>query len=141
MRLAEELEDALGDFRAHFLGLLQFFQAGLRNGIHAAEVPRPRKTAVRSPTKRMPSALSTRGSGFFFEFSMLRMMLPADFLPMRSSVNKLLFGEIVKIGDALHHAAIHQLIHQRIAHAIDIHHAARGEVQNGFLQPRRDNWC
>ena len=45
-----------------------------------------RKTAVRSPTKRIPSAVSTRGSGFFLEFSMLRTTLAADFLPMRSSV-------------------------------------------------------
>jgi len=47
------------------------------------------------------------------------------------------FGpQIVEVGHALDYSAVHQLIHQRIAHAVDIHDGARGEVQHRFLQPR-----
>ena len=72
VRLAEELEDALGDLRPHFFGALQFVHAGRGDARPCCRNASARNTAVRSPTKRMPSALSTRGSGFCLEFSMLR---------------------------------------------------------------------
>ena len=46
---------------------------------------------------------------------------------------QLLFSEIVNIGHALHQAGVNQLVHQHVAHALDIHHAARSEVPHASL--------
>ena len=55
-------------------------------------------------------------------------------------VHEVLELQVVEIGHVVHDAAIHQLIDQRLAHAVDIHDAARGEVQQGLLEARRDSW-
>ena len=58
----------------------------------------------------------------------------ADFSAKRSRLGELLFGERVEIGDALHQAAIEQLLHRRIAQAFDVHHAAAAKVEQRFAQ-------
>jgi hypothetical protein len=96
-----------------------------------------RKTAVRSPTKRMPSAPITRGSGLPLGVLDIAQNVGGRFGAHALQREQLLGGERIQIGHAVGQAAIHQLIHQRLAHAIDIHHAARGEMQNRLLEPRR----
>ena len=70
-----------------------------------------------------------------------RVDVPQDFLgrllPHAFELQQLLERQIVNIRHALDQAARDQLVHQHVAHAIDIHDAARGEMRNGFLQPRR----
>ena len=68
---------------------------------------------------------------------MLRINVGRRFRPHAVQRHQLLERQIVQIRHALHQAAVHQLIDQRVAHAIDIHHAARSEMQDRFLQPRR----
>ena len=43
-------------------------------------------------------------------------------------------AQVIQIGHIAHQAAIHQLIDQSFSHAVDIHHAARGEVKQRLLQ-------
>ena len=50
---------------------------------------------------------------------------------------QLLFPQIVKVGDVGHQPAREKLVHQGLAEAFDVHHLARGEVQEAFAQPRR----
>src|SRR6185312_2309979 len=44
--------------------------------------------------------------------------------------------QIVKIGNVLYQAFAHQLIHQRFAHPVDVHYAARGPMQDRLPQAR-----
>ena len=53
---------------------------------------------------------------------------------------QIVFGELVDVGDVLHQAAFGELRDQRVAHAVNIHDAARGEVQDGSEQFGRDSW-
>ena len=46
------------------------------------------------------------------------------------------FGELVNIGYVLDQAAIAKLVHQSITQAVNVHHTARGEVQDGLAQLR-----
>src|SRR5262249_36706104 len=44
--------------------------------------------------------------------------------------------ELIEVGDIPHNSLVDQLIHEGIAHAVDIHHAAGSEVQDRFLETR-----
>ncbi len=43
-------------------------------------------------------------------------------------------GEAIEVGDVLDHAAVGELVDQSVAHALDVHYSARGEVEDGFAQ-------
>ncbi len=68
---------------------------------------------------------------------MFRITRWADFSPMRSRSASCSSGQSVQVGDALHQAPVHQLIDQRLADAVDVHHGRADEVQHRLLQPRR----
>ena len=85
----------------------------------------------------MPSAVRMRGSGLCLDFSILRDHVGRRFGGHALERHQLIERQPVDIRHAVHQAAIHQLIHQRVAQAVDIHHAARREMQDGLLQPRR----
>src|SRR5450759_3433796 len=44
--------------------------------------------------------------------------------------------QVIYIRHARDEIAAYKLVDQRIAQAVDVHHAARSKVENGFLQPR-----
>ena len=76
----------------------------------------------------------TRGMGFWRERSILRITLAALLTPMRSRFTRSVDRQVIEIGHVAHDAAIHQLIDERLSHAIDIHDAAGGEVEQGLLE-------
>jgi len=45
-------------------------------------------------------------------------------------------AQSVQVGQCADHVGIHQLVHQLVAQALDVHGAARGKVQDGFLALR-----
>ena len=49
-------------------------------------------------------------------------------------LEQFVFRQAVEIGDVFHQPGFDQLIDQRVAHAIDVHHPARGEVANALAQ-------
>ena len=53
---------------------------------------------------------------------------------MRSSCSRSCFRQPVEVGNVLDQAALDELIDQRFAQAVDVHHVARGEMQNRPLQ-------
>ena len=67
---------------------------------------------------------------------MFRITRWADFSPMRSRSATCSRRQSVQVGDAFHQALVHQLIHQRLADAVDVHHRPGGEVQHRLLEPR-----
>ncbi len=85
MGLVEEKVDAPGDLGSHFLGALQFLYWWAVASASMLPNSIARKIAVRSPTKRIPSAPITRGMGLAFDFSIFRKILVADFGPILSS--------------------------------------------------------
>ena len=73
-------------------------------------------------------------SGSFFEFSISSRIFCADLSAKRSRLSRVGFRQLVNVGNILHQPALGQLRNQRVPHAIDIHHSARGEVQNRSQQ-------
>ena len=63
-------------------------------------------------------------------------MFCADLSAKRSRLSRSFFRQVVDVGNVLDQAALDQLCDQRFAHAVDVHDAARGEVQNGSEQFR-----
>ena len=96
---------------------------------------------MRSPTNGMPSPFSTRGRGCFRDASMFRMMRSADFFPMRSSSISCSAVRSVKIGDTAHDPLFDELIHQRLAHAVDIHDRTGGRNAESIPSVAPDNSC
>ncbi len=91
-------------------------------------------SAVRSPTKRMPRPISTRARPARFErFDFLHQRVRRFF---RKAVEggQLFLGQLVEIGDAVHQAAIEQLLHHRFAQSLDIHHLAAAKVEQALAQ-------
>ena len=79
----------------------------------------------------------TRSSGSFFESfdlveNVLRRLLAHAF-----EREQLVEREGVDVGDGFHQPTIDELVDERVAHALDVHHAARGEVQDALAQLRR----
>ena len=47
---------------------------------------------------------------------------------------QLAFRQLVNVGNIFHHALVCELRDQRVAHAVNVHHSPRGEMQNRLSQ-------
>ena len=99
-----------------------------------SRTPAASNSAVRSPTKRMPRPISTRARPAFLERSISSSRAAADFSAKRSRATRSSFFQAVEIGDAVHQAAIEQLLHDGIAQAFDVHDAAAAKVEQALAQ-------
>ena len=84
-----------------------------------------RSWAARSPTMRMPSALSRRVSPRFFEASIAAMEVLGRLLREALEVGQGVDVEPVEIGEVAHEPAVHELADDHLAQVLDVHGPAR----------------
>ncbi len=135
-RLKEKLVDALRYLRAHFLGLLQRLRVGVSDGVEAAESFR-QQDGRPDTDKADPQSDQHARQRILPRFFDVAKHVLRGLLAHPLKVDKLLEREAINVGHALDQPPVDQLIDQRVAHAVDIHHRAGGEVQDRFLEPRR----
>ena len=132
-RIAEELGDAFGDARADFVDVLQFFDAGAGQGFHRSEML---GQELRRAFAHHPNSQSVDHS---LQWQLLRIFDLVENVLRRLigealQAQQIFLREVINVGDILDQSFFNQLVDERFAHAVDIHDAARGEMQNRSQQ-------
>ena len=132
-RLAEILHDSLGDLGSDLFGQLQIFHRRVFDGFHAAEGLGEEDGGALADEAYAEGCDDSRHG------VRARAIDVADHIGGALGAHALQVDEVrefqvVEIGHVAHQAAIHQLIDESFSHAVDIHHAAGGEVKQGLLE-------
>ena len=132
--VGEEARHALGDGGADALDRLELLLGGRGEGIEVAEVGRQQ---VRHALAHVPDAERDRESARAWcclARSRLSSRLSADFSPMRSRPASGLALEVEEVGEARHEAALHELVDELLAEALDVERPAARQVAQVVLE-------
>src|SRR5207249_4624930 len=132
-RLTKKLRDALCYAGSYFVYFEQFLLTRVDERVHGAEMlgqKLRRALAHETDAKAIDNPLQRQLLGVldFVQHILGR------FITHAFEFQQIGLSELVDIGDIPHHAAIGELIYQSIAQSIDVHYAARREVDDGLAK-------
>ena len=135
-RFLEEFDHRLRYLGSHLVGHLQIVQTGRGDGGHAGESLRQKDGGAFADEADAERREHTR-QRIFPGVVDVADHVGGALVPHANQLRQVFDLEAVEVRHVLHDSAVHQLIYQGVAHAIDVHDAARREVEDRFLQPRR----
>ena len=135
MRLFKEGADGLGHDGAHVVDGQQLLFRRIHDRVEHSEMPRQvlgRGLAHVADAQGKQEARQRGLLGFFER----RQHVLGRFLGHALQRDERGQAQSVQVGQCADHVGIHQLVHQLVAQALDVHGAACGKVQDGFLALR-----
>jgi hypothetical protein len=133
--LLKEGVQALRHHRAHVGHLQQLLDAGVHDGVQRAKVARQVFGRGLAHMAQPQAEQKARQGGLLGFFERGQHVLRRFFghALQRDQRGQ---PQPVQVGQRANHVGIHQLVHQLVAQALNVHGAARGKVQDGFLALR-----